>query len=173
LFNDEQVDRKEETLEECAEHIRGKYCGQRQTEDDGEEASEDAEEPWPWPLLEVKAGAGGGEGVSYAHERSGLNLCGYRVGKTCGRPPGERKRLLDYFYQRKLPNLVKKFHGDDYGAPNSSRRLKKMANNIAWNCKNKKKISAGRYRVAIEDWETDLKYLKKTYYDGRFNWPST
>ena len=157
------------------QHIKGIYSYRKiATEDDEEEVSEDEEESWPWPVTEVSASAGGGEGVPFAQEHSGLNLCGYKVEKQKGAlPPVERKRLLDYFYRRKLPNVVEEIYGNAYGAPNSSLRLKKMARNIAWNCKNKKKISAGRYRVAIADWETDLKYLKKTYYDGRFNWPST
>ena len=116
---------------------------------------------------------GGAEDIYFANKYSGLKLCGYTVGKTNGLSLDQRKRFLDDFYQRNLPNVVEEIHGNAYGAPNSSLRLKKMAHNISWNCRNKNKISAYRNRVAIADWETDLGYLKKQYYDGRFNWPST
>ena len=38
-----------------------------------------------------------------------------------------------------------------------------------------KKNDATTYAQAIEDWERDLKYLKKTYYDKHFHfvWPDT
>jgi hypothetical protein len=169
LFYEEQLDR-EETIEECAKHIR-EYCDQDQTEDDEEEeAEEEEDEAWPWPVTALPDGGGGDGDWEFMHNQSGLNLCGYKAGKT-GLELTERRLLLSAFFERTLPDIVEQIHGDDYGDPESSRRLRKMANVIAAICRNFKRNDAHRYQFAITDYEMDLKYLKETYYDPMFDWP--
>ena len=43
---------------------------------------------------------------------------------------------------------------------------------IAYHVRMRKLNDSEKYAYAIEDWETDLAFLKEKYYDGG-NWPST
>jgi len=60
-----------------------------------------------------------------------------------------------------------------------SSRLERMADLIAANVRNKKRQNQTTFELAINEWERDLSYLKRTYYDGRydgvtgFQWPDT
>jgi hypothetical protein len=132
-----------------------------------------AELDWPWPITEPGESAGTG-GVDRWHhqDHSGLWICGYRVGGD-GLQPLERTRLLNHFFRNPLPKAVERHCGNDYGDPGSEERLRRMANVIARNCRNFKRLSRERYADAIEDWEKDLAYLKRAYYRaGSFPWPS-
>ena len=62
----------------------------------------------------------------------------------------------------------------DYGEPGSEVRLKKIANVISSNCRNFKANDKLKYAYAINDYETDLKYLKNKYFiRGSFPWPES
>lgn len=129
---------------------------------------------WPWPLTDVNPGGRTGA-TSFAHDKSALGRCGYKVGFTHGMKAGERANFLQYFFEHELPDEVVVDHGSEYGAPRSATRLHKMASVIAANCRIRKKGNPHRYRFAIADWEHDLAYLKVRYYDNLlcFLWPST
>ena len=128
---------------------------------------------WPWPITEIPEGKSGKGVPEFDHRNSGLWLCGYRVGKTRGMPTAERREFLDTYFRNKLPAVVERHHGNDYGDPGSEVRLRKIANVIATNCRNAKRRNSDSYRYAIADWETDLRYLKDSYYiAGSFPWPS-
>jgi hypothetical protein len=133
-----------------------------------------SEARWPWPLTETQPGAKKWNGLYIDKEMSGLRICGYRVGKTNGMLQAERRRFLGYFFENKLPSKVVDLCGDEYGQPKSSQRLRKMAAVIAANCRNFKRNDPERYMEAIEDWESDLEYLRSTYYrNSGFEWPAT
>ncbi|MCO5353278.1 MAG: hypothetical protein M9913_20750 [Bryobacteraceae bacterium] len=130
--------------------------------------------PWPWPLTEVQHSSKKGNNLYFDRDMSGLKVCGYRVGKTNGMPQNERLRFLTYFFESKLPPEVVERCGDDYGPPKSSQRLRKMATVMAANCRNFKRNDADKFRAAIEDWESDLFYLRSHYYQNSgFEWPNT
>lgn len=146
----------------------------RGAEDSVVDVSAAAAEPdWPWPITEPGESAGAGEVDRWHHQdHSGLWICGYRVGGD-GLQPLERTRLLNHFFRNALPKAVERHCGDDYGDPGSEKRLRRMANVIAKNCRNFKRLSRERYADAIDDWEKDLAYLKRAYYHaGSFPWPS-
>jgi|GEM_PF-5329074 len=143
--------------------------GNSESPADGDEAEDWS---WPWPITEVEPTDGGELGAQFPHERSGLKLCGYTVGQS-GREAPARRRFLTDFFGRKLPEVVEKEHGNAYGTPGSSRRLKKMADVIANNCKNFKRRNPHTYKVAIRDYEADLEFLKQEHYDHAFEWPTT
>ena len=134
----------------------------------GQEASLD----WPWPITEPGEPTGEpGPYHWYAEQRSGLWICGYRVGGN-GLPPLDRTRLLNYFFRNPLPSVVQKHCGDEYGEPGSEQRLRRMAHCIARNCRTFKRRDRERYSEAIDNWERDLAYLKRAYYHaGTFPWP--
>lgn len=128
---------------------------------------------WPWPTTEISRGRGKFN-AEFAHEESALHRCGYVVGTAKGMALRDRHRFLNYFFEGPLPAFVERVYGDDYGSPDSEKRLHKMANVIAANCRNFKRIDARRFAVAIESWELDLEYLRVRYYEGwfLFEWPA-
>jgi hypothetical protein len=129
---------------------------------------------WPWPITTPPEGTGAGADIFFPNKYSGLWLCGYRVGKSSSLTEAGRRTFLDYFFRNPLPAIVSQYHDDNYGEPGSEKRLQKMANVIAANCRNFKKNDRDRYEVAISDYEQDMAYLKQKYYDpGSFPWPPT
>lgn len=129
---------------------------------------------WPWPITEAGSKPSDNGSAIFERERSALHICGYRVGKREGMPDAERRRFLDHFLRSPLPAVVQRAFGDEYGAPQSEQRLRKMANVIAANCRNFKRNDPQKYSVAIDHYETDLAYLKARYYrPAMFVWPET
>lgn len=59
--------------------------------------------------------------------------------------------------------LDRKTFGDDYGEPLKIRRILKLANVIASIANLFIGNEAVRYRVAIEDWKSDLRFLNGHY----------
>ena len=130
---------------------------------------------WQWPISEPPEGAGAGSPVEFVHQFSALKMLGYAVGKTNGLADQERKEFLDLFFRNNLPGVVETHFPGEYGTPGSEQRLRKMANVLSANTRNFKRNNREKYRFAISDWEEDLAYLKKTFYDKgrhRFPWPS-
>jgi hypothetical protein len=124
-----------------------------------------------WPTTEVElAGAGA---IDADLLRLGfLKYKGYTVGKA-GLSAAVRQRVLAEVYDEDLPEGFPPYYVNQWGPPQSARRLKKMADSIAAFCRNnKKKDNAPEH--AIADWEADLRWLKSQFYDGqyRFKWPS-
>ena len=134
------------------------------------------EPTWPWPTVMPPRKKGGKFEADFK-EFSALRFCGYSVGKTHGMPAEERKRFLDYFFTHKLPLFTKQqkdLFEDDYSTPGSEKRLRKMANVIASNCRNFKANNKKIYQFAINDYEEDLSYLRKKYFiKGSFPWPES
>ena len=99
---------------------------------------------------------------------------GYHVGNA-GVERNERHRILTRVFTTKLNNVTSLEYMDEWGTPNSRMRLKKMADSIATFACNAKGRNDADYQQAIDDWEEDLSWLKKTYYDGKFSfdWRST
>ena len=64
---------------------------------------------------------------------------------------------------------------EQWGEPRTAKRLQKLANCLASFAKSKRRSQTRDYSEAIADWESDLAYLKATYYRPRtgFVWPDT
>lgn len=136
---------------------------------------------FPWPTTDVWEVLLGTLNLTFDRPALGLlGAMGYRVGKN-GVPEGRRRVILTTACLLPLARLPEKFLGqwdDDYleewGSENSAARLSKMADSIATFCRNqkRKRTPSGQ---AIADWESDLRWLKATFYVGRyrFRWPST
>ncbi len=98
---------------------------------------------------------------------------GYEVGRT-GKRREERRRILAKVFTTKLNNVNSLQYMKQWDNPSSGKRLQKLANTIA----SLARFAKGRNnppQQAIDEWEEDLAWLKKTYYSGRFNfdWSST
>jgi hypothetical protein len=64
----------------------------------------------------------------------------------------------------------------EWGEPNSKERLQKLSRSIAAFARTAKGRTNGDFSKAIQDWESDLIYLRKTYYNTNhfsFQYPIT
>ena len=93
--------------------------------------------------------------------KSPLKSIGYTVGKK-GANQASRKKLLDEFYRGS--SKVEKYTDSAWGSPRSSERLEKMVYHLYYQVINKRKLG---HIDAVNDWQQDLKYLKKEYYNDQ------
>jgi hypothetical protein len=133
---------------------------------------------WKWPVINKPPPGRGGSGLDGDFNAySALRMFGYTVGKTKGWEKEKRQSFLSDFMTMVLPGDVTAVFGDDYGKPMSTDRLKKVADVIASNATLRYRNDPLRYSVAIADWEDDLAFLKRKFYDGaglKFQpWPTT
>ena len=122
---------------------------------------------WIWPV--VYDGPNNhehsGRGGPYEfNEFSALKMFGYTVGKS-GWPKDKRHDFLTDFIEMELPEIVEETFGDEYGKPNTTDRLRKVANVIAGICSLNVAKNNPNLDQAISDWLTDLDFLKKKYYE--------
>ena len=102
-----------------------------------------------------------------------------KMGNTVGRSGAtvlKRRRILDEVYLRRVPTSFAASYRSEWGMPETGKRLQKMAEAIATFARNaRQKNQRVHMDEAITDYESDLAYLKATYYDGRwaFAWPTT
>lgn len=129
---------------------------------------------FPWPSTHIDhfsatSSAGG------RRETGMLSYLGYRVGMSSPYTSDQRVRLLNYIFEGILPPVDSLAYYREWGPPKSSSRLRKMADTIASFVKDAKRRRATNMTVAIQHWEADLSYLRKAFYQGRFNfaWPDT
>ncbi|MDE0005962.1 MAG: hypothetical protein OXQ29_24990 [Rhodospirillaceae bacterium] len=106
-----------------------------------------------------------------------LSHLGYRVGRS-GRPRRARQRLLLEMFSSELPPLNSMSYMDEWCAPRSSGRLRKLAYTLAALARNAKRRDDNAMRHAIADWEADLRHLHDELYVTMFgpnelDWPST
>jgi hypothetical protein len=140
----------------------------------------DGDPYWPSTIVLPVDGSHTSMSDAFEHQFSGLKVCGYSVGKTSDLNDDDRRDLLTNFLENRLNPKIVELFGDAYGDPNSVKRLMKMANVIASNCKNfKKRSNAGIYQFAIADYEKDLVFLKEHFFDPwqkgnpSLPWPNT
>lgn len=101
-----------------------------------------------------------------------LKHLGYSVGRS-GLPRKNRQRILRAAFLGPLPTEMPPDYTAEWGKPRSAVRLKKIACSIAAFCRNARRRDRPPDQ-AIDDWEQDLRWLKRTYYEGRFSfrWPT-
>lgn len=103
-----------------------------------------------------------------------LKHCGYKVGAS-GLPESQRRQILDSIFLHSLSFIDDITYLSEWGEPNTDQRLKKLVESIVAFTRNAKRRNGNSFSKAIQDWEADLAYLKRTYYDERyyFQWPRT
>jgi len=129
-----------------------------------------------WPTTNVTAGDGSLAPSDWP-KIGLLRYYGYVVGEK-GKPRSSRRAILTRVFELSvLPNLVSPNYILKWGDARSSARLKKMAYSIALFCQADKRKKRVWIKRAIDNYEDDLAWLKKEYYDGRFDqkfkWPVT
>jgi hypothetical protein len=127
---------------------------------------------WPSTAVLPSSHALGGDQFWYSDGL--LSFMGYRVGQN-GVPASHRRDILDYVYHEAIPRVNSTEYMNSWSVPKSSGRLRKMAESIAAFTRNAKRNLFADMSSAVSDWEEDLAYLKRTIYDGRYNfvWPAT
>lgn len=106
-----------------------------------------------------------------------LSILGYSVGIKGKSELIRREILSSIVKQDVIPKHLREDYRRKWGDPNSLTRLLKLARTIAALCRNAK-ASPNNYSKAILDWESDLAFLKNSYFYDFLNlnkeeWPST
>jgi hypothetical protein len=109
------------------------------------------------------------------HHVNLLRFFDYRVGKS-GLETPERQRILKYLYFGELPRVRSEGHMKRWGGRGTPQRLKMLVLSIVDSMEyTKGKSGSNDLTVALRDWRSDLKWLKKSYYaqlpKGSFKWP--
>jgi hypothetical protein len=128
-----------------------------------------------WPLTDATPG-NGGITLTQWPKIGLLRYHGYGVGEK-GKPRPSRQAILTRVFELSvLPKLVSPDYILEWGDSRSAKRLKKMAYSIAQFCINNKRRKRAWMKQAIDQYEDDLAWLKKKYYDGHFDqkfiWPT-
>lgn len=133
-------------------------------------------EGWPgWVETWVRAdrqSAVAAHNRDYQVDLSPLRAMGYHVGKS-GEEADVRHSILTLAFQGQLPIVSNHAYMQQWGNPGTPQRLRKIATHIAHSCSDARNRSG--WEVAVEDWESDLEWLKESYYRGhmQFHWPDT
>jgi hypothetical protein len=127
-----------------------------------------------WPSTDAKAGRHGIDTKGWLPEGM-LQAMGYKVGKTEGLAFGQRKLILAEIFKGPLPPLFPRRYLDEWDAPGTALRLRKLAETIASLTRNAKRRRDARMETAIQHWEQDLRFLYEKFYVGafKFAWPDT
>ena len=113
--------------------------------------------------------------IPFNYEEGLLGYYGYKVGMK-GLSATERHKILDAVFTLPLLPVNNEAYLSEWGEPNSAERLQKLSRSISMFARIAKGRTNGDFSKAIQDWESDLVYLKKTYYDTNyfsFHYPIT
>lgn len=129
-------------------------------------------EYFDWPSTTALKGTGDFGNTDW-EEVGMLGYLGYHVGRTSDLTALQRTLLLSRILDMKLPPLNSVEYMKQWNLPQSSARLKKMAETIASFTRNAKRRRHDRLAMAIREWEDDLSCLREKFYVGRFSfgWP--
>lgn len=127
-----------------------------------------------WPTTSIANGSQNLSGQAFKHDEGLLRHYGYKVGIN-GLSQKERIKILNLIFVQSYLPLEDRAYVSEWGEPQTPERLKKLADSIAAFTRNAKRRNNPNFEQAIRDWETDLAYLKRNYYDNRssFRWPQT
>jgi hypothetical protein len=129
----------------------------------------------PFSLSKDRAETNSFSDDSFNYEEGLLSFYGYKVGIK-GLPELERYKILDAVFTRPLLPMNSEAYLKEWGEPNSKERLQKLSRSIAAFARTAKGRTNGDFSKAIQDWESDLMYLRKTYYNANhfsFQYPIT
>lgn len=127
---------------------------------------------WPSSEIDLKNDDAKSEFKKIKRPKSLLASYGYEVGQK-GKSFKDRIVILSNIYEHEIFESVKKQHDsmyiEEFGKPRTGKRLKKIADIISSNIKNRKRMNDKDYSQAIIEWEQDLKKIKSLYYDGVYD----
>ncbi len=121
-----------------------------------------------WPSTNAPASKYGFIGDVFFYKGGLLSYVGYRVGQQ-GLPRHVRLQILDCVFHNVLPRVDSPEYMNGWGTPKTAVRLHKLAETLAAFTRNaKRRLKHSNLSKAIADWETDLNYLYRQYYIGKF-----
>ncbi|HUE72679.1 MAG TPA: hypothetical protein VMP01_17470 [Pirellulaceae bacterium] len=123
---------------------------------------------WVRPWIAARAGRGARDDIEQV-EISPLKKLGYAVGAS-GLSVDQRSSILRRAFKEDLPFVDSAAYMEKWGEPDSSTRLRRIAEHLARNCRS---ASARGMWTAFADWFYDLAWLKAEFYHGhhQFDWP--
>ena len=127
-----------------------------------------------WPAEAHPDAAAALNSEKFIHATGMLKVMGYGVGKKSAVSVDRRLAILSYVFMGRLPPVNDTHYMQEWGRPRSNRRLRKIANSLATFARNARRKKSGSWDQAITNWEADLAYLKKRYYNKRardWKWP--
>jgi len=86
-----------------------------------------------------------------------LAICGYHVGNL-GENKVKRRIILEFIMHNELPKISNPNYMNEWGLPNSTKRLKKLITSLRAFIDDKKKFGH-KMDKAIREWEEDLKFI--------------
>ncbi|SIR01675.1 hypothetical protein SAMN05880582_105228 [Rhizobium sp. RU20A] len=127
-----------------------------------------------WPSTSAPKASGRGFSIQSPDEGI-LSFFQYHVGFSSEVSQHARRAILLLIFKCDLPPILPPEHMMLWAAPNTSRRLYKIAHTLASLTRNAKRQKYEKYQEAISDWESDLGFLYRNLYVGhfKFDWPST
>ncbi len=104
-------------------------------------------------------------------DESPLTAIGYHVGVTRGLDEKDRRKLLEMAFKQKIPAVGDEAYMKEWGRPNHSKRLWRIAHHIKREAEKRKSIFSMRH--ACRHWKSDSEWLKNQFYTNRmrFQWP--
>ena len=126
-----------------------------------------------WPATDARPGDQKLRDVDW-YDQGMLGYLGYHVGETQPTPSRVRSHILEYAFECHLPPINGLAYYEAWGGPRSAKRLYKLANTLAAFTRNAKRKDSDSSK-AVNDWESDLRFLYKKYYVDlfQFEWPDT
>lgn len=111
---------------------------------------------------------------TFQNEKGLLGSMGYHVGEDAA-PESERRAILAQVFQAHQLNFPKELpdrYKNGWGLAGSAQRLRKIVDSISFFSK----AYIGKHgdeHAAVEHWRSDLAWLKREFYDGKFSfsWP--
>ena len=127
-----------------------------------------------WPAEAEQTAAVALDSEAFFHATGMLKFMGYSVGRKAALSTDRRRAILQYVFTGRLPPVNDALYVQEWARPRSNRRLRKIANSLATFARNARKKKSSSWNRAIANWEADLAYLKRRYYDKRdrdWKWP--
>ena len=130
-----------------------------------------------WPPHALQSRSVALKADCYWYEHGVLSFMGYHVGESSALSAEQRRLILDYVIAEQIPKVNDPAYMAQWGDPGSGARLRKMADSLATFARSAKQNKHADKSVAVFEWESDLVYLKRTYYrfgtKHLWKWPST
>lgn len=148
------------------EKKRIRYTEKRR-EAEREEDERKREGYFEWPSTDAPMSHGAY--IPFSYKEGLLSFVGYKVGLD-GTETVVRRQILDCVFHKDLPDVNDQEYMEEWSQPESSDRLRKMADTIAALTRGAKRNTSADYSKAIEDWEQDLEHLYNKYYIDYFHY---
>ena len=129
-----------------------------------------------WPAEAEQGALQALNSEGFFHATGMLKFMGYGVGRKAALSADRRRAILNYVFMGHLPPVNDTHYMQEWGRPKSNRRLRKISNSLSAFARNARRKKSSSWNHAIANWEADLAYLKKRYYDKRvrdWKWPET